>query len=737
VETSVSSRPDEDGSIAMQSIPLFLAAVAFAAAAMPARPAVPNTLWSASTAAAHGGRISPGRVPEGARTFNGQLAAADGAGNLYVVATQGDESDACITTLKYLAGTGAIAWQQEACGARNTWGSAIAVDSSGNVFTAGTSGGDFRLIKYSGSNGAVLWDQRQGTDAFEAAFGIALDTAGNAYLLGTALGANNDLKVIKHRSSDGAPIWQASVDRGGDDAPAGIAADRSGHAAVVGLRRDAAGNEDWYVLKLNAADGAVLWHSEYDAGRSDIPAHMALDDAGNVIVTGYSALSDERNVMKTVKYLAGTGARMWEASFGAAGYNGSTAVRTDAQGDVFVTGFATVKFGDDDITTLKYAGASGALLWQARYAGTRAGMEAGRALAVDADGNAIVTGMSYTQGESNPDFRTLKYSGADGSELWNAAYRGTGFGPGDSGYAVVAAGAAVYSVGLATEAGAATALRVFKFGDKSVATQPALAQAHNVQGLWWRAPAGSESGWGLNLTQQGETLFGTWFTYDAKGEGMWLVMPNGARVGDDRYSGTLYRTRGPAFDASPYRGDDVIAIPVGTATLSFTDGDHGSFEYTVDGIAGAKPIERQVYASPLPTCTLGGSAAAAANYQALWWASPAGAESGWGLNITHQGDILFVTWFTYGPDGKAMWLVGSRVARIGAGSYSGTLYRTVGPPFDTPSWNPAMVAPTPVGQVTLTFADAEHGTFAYAVNGVSRSKPITRQVYSAPATVCR
>jgi hypothetical protein len=428
---------------------------------------------------------------------------------------------------------------------------------------------------------------------------------------------------------------------------------------------------------------------------------------------------------------------MWEASFGAVGYNGSTAVRTDVYNNVFVTGFATAKFGDDDITTLKYSAQSGTLLWKSTYAGTRSGMEAGRGLVVDADGDVVVTGMSYTQGEANPDFRTVKYSGADGAELWNTAYRGSGFGPGDSGYAVVAAGSAVYAVGLATDSGAPAALRVFKFADKAVATQPALAQPHNVQGLWWRAPAGSESGWGVNLTHQGDVLFGTWFTYDAKGDGMWLAMPQGVRIGDNRYSGTLYRTRGSPFNASPFRSGDIIATPVGTATFSFTDGDQGTFEYTVDGVSGSKAIVRQVYASPVPTCTLGGDSAALPNYQALWWGAPAGSESGWGLNITHQGDVLFVTWFTYAADGRPMWLVGSRVARTGPGSYSGTLYRTIGPPFDSARWDASMVTPTPVGTVTLTFRDAQRGTFAYSVNGVSQTKPIVRQVYSTPATVCR
>ena len=141
--------------------------------------------------------------------------------------------------------------------------------------------------------------------------------------------------------------------------------------------------------------------------------------------------------------------------------------------------------------------------------------------------------------------------------------------------------------------------------------------------------------------------------------------------------------------------------------------------------------------SRLPTCTLGGSGTASPNYQALWWAAPAGSESGWGLNVTHQGDTLFITWFTYAPDGKGMWLVGSNIARTGNGTYAGTIYRTVGPPWSQLPWNGSMVALTPVGNATLTFANAGSGTFAYTVNGISQTKSITRQVFASPETVCQ
>ena len=118
----------------------------------------------------------------------------------------------------------------------------------------------------------------------------------------------------------------------------------------------------------------------------------------------------------------------------------------------------------------------------------------------------------------------------------------------------------------------------------------------------------------------------------------------------------------------------------------------------------------------------------------LWW-NPS--ESGWGMNVAHQGDILFVTLFTYDSDGTGMWLVGSRVERTGTNTYTGTLYRTTGLPFNTTSWNPAMVKNAAVGTVTVSFPDANHGVINYSVNGVSRSKSVTRQVFSDPVTVCR
>ena len=83
----------------------------------------------------------------------------------------------------------------------------------------------------------------------------------------------------------------------------------------------------------------------------------------------------------------------------------------------------------------------------------------------------------------------------------------------------------------------------------------------------------------------------------------------------------------------------------------------------------------------MPTCTYGPQPnfAAAANYQDLWWVA-AGAESGWGINLTHQGDNIFAAWFTYDTDGSPLWL-SVTAAKTGPGVYSGQMVRTSGPPF--------------------------------------------------------
>ncbi len=258
----------------------------------------------------------------------------------------------------------------------------------------------------------------------------------------------------------------------------------------------------------------------------------------------------------------------------------------------------------------------------------------------------------------------------------------------------------------------------------------------NVQALWWRSPGGSENGWGINIVHQGNTLFGTWFTYDTDGSDLWLFMDNLQLTGTNTYSGSVYRASGSPFGLVPYDTSRFSATPVGSATFTFTDASNGSVTWTVSGVTQTKPITKFVYQANVPTCTAGGAQGANVNYQDLWWRTPAGSENGAGINIIHQGDILFVTWFTYDTDGSQMWLFMDNAAKTANGVYSGNVLQAHGSPINQVPYDATRFGATVVGTGTITFSDASNGTFSYTVKGFTQSKPITRFIYGSPTTTC-
>lgn len=117
------------------------------------------------------------------------------------------------------------------------------------------------------------------------------------------------------------------------------------------------------------------------------------------------------------------------------------------------------------------------------------------------------------------------------------------------------------------------------------------------------------------------------------------------------------------------------------------------------------------------------------NYTDLWW-NPA--ESGWGVNLNHQGQVIFATLFTYGADGAPDWYVMSDGARQADGSFRGTLFRATGPVFNAAPWTGVSLAE--VGTMQVSFSSTDAGTLAYTVDGVAVTKAIQRQRFSTAPT---
>lgn len=106
----------------------------------------------------------------------------------------------------------------------------------------------------------------------------------------------------------------------------------------------------------------------------------------------------------------------------------------------------------------------------------------------------------------------------------------------------------------------------------------------------WYNPA--ESGWGVNVIQQYDTLFATLFVYGTDGSARWFVASD-MRGSQNGFSGTLYQTTGPAFSA-PWTGG-VNVTPVGSMTFAFSSWNAGTLTYTVNGVTVVKSVQRQTF----------------------------------------------------------------------------------------------------------------------------------------------
>ncbi len=121
--------------------------------------------------------------------------------------------------------------------------------------------------------------------------------------------------------------------------------------------------------------------------------------------------------------------------------------------------------------------------------------------------------------------------------------------------------------------------------------------------------------------------------------------------------------------------------------------------------------------------------------QDLWWSGLA--ENGWGLSLVQHRDILFGNLFVYDASGAPTWYVmpsGSWDATHTV--YTGALYLPRGSPFFFAYDASRFAIGAAVGVARLTFADANHATFEYTIDGVAGRKDIVRIPFgpTAPPT---
>jgi hypothetical protein len=138
---------------------------------------------------------------------------------------------------------------------------------------------------------------------------------------------------------------------------------------------------------------------------------VAVDASGNVFVAGTfngsinlggTTLTSAGGVDIFVAKFSATGAHLWSTSFGGTSTDAVRGMAVDGAGDVVLTGqfLNTISFGGaaltsagfEDIFLAKLSGAAGAHLWSKRF-GSNATTDAGYGVAVDSSGNVAMTGF--------------------------------------------------------------------------------------------------------------------------------------------------------------------------------------------------------------------------------------------------------------------------------------------------------------------------------------------------------
>lgn len=252
---------------------------------------------------------------------------------------------------------------------------------------------------------------------------IISDGSGNFIAVGYTIRSQNyrDFLVVK-MDANGDTIWTRTKNgkNAGDDEAIAAVVDGSGNVFVVGSSDGGNSNLDILLLKYDASGNRLFdttWNSP--AYFDDIPVAMTMDPSGDLIIGGNSepdTISGSNHYV-TLKY-SPAGELLWATEFSRTGAKHEmSGLVVDANGDVYVTG-RSASLVDDDFATIKYSGANGSQLWLQLY-NSGNGNDRAAAITLDNAGDVIVTGRS--KGSNNDDFRTVKYSNA-GALLWSKFY---------------------------------------------------------------------------------------------------------------------------------------------------------------------------------------------------------------------------------------------------------------------------------------------------------------------------
>ena len=334
-------------------------------------------------------------------------------GDIYLLSTQADYA-----TIKYNQ-SGSQQWLRTYNSVDSSADRAysIAVDSSGISFITGSSygsshGNDIVTIKYS-SGGSQLWVQRFNgpSNNSDAGVQVVIDKSLNAYVAGNVYnpaGSLMDYAVIKYNTS-GVQQWVQMYNGAGNgnDEAASIALDDSGNVYITGYTTSSGSNHDFLTIKYNPA-GIFQWARTYNGPPNGLDEATCIkaDHFGNIFVGGSSTGSGNLD-FEVIKYNS-AGVQQWVRRYNSGYTDELNAIALDKFGNVYVTGNSGSASSSTDAVVIRYDSDS-TLKWLQRYNGTSNYFDWGLAIAVDTSFNVYVAGQTWVTAQ-NDNFLTIKYS---------------------------------------------------------------------------------------------------------------------------------------------------------------------------------------------------------------------------------------------------------------------------------------------------------------------------------------
>ncbi len=369
-------------------------------------------------------------------------------------------------------------------------GNSIATDASGNVYITGvymntsTGKGNNYLAKFK-SDGTKVWGLYYGFTSNYGSYGnaVTVDISGNIFMTGstqsysgvatsgayqTSCGSGNNGydAFLSKFDTKGDLIWGTYFGGAGFDIGSGICCDKAGSIYITGTTNSYTGvstngayqtylgggsssGNDAFIAKFSG-NGAIVWATYYGGGDNEQGTGIAIDPSNNLYITGLT--QSKSGIATNGAYLTSfsgnydmflakfdsSGAIGWATYYGGAGYDAAEGIAVDRSANIYIAGYTQSVSGiaisgafqtkhssnsnSNDACLIKFDSA-GALKWGTYYG--NAGTEEAYGVACDDSDNIYIDGAAtYSPFIATPDAYQKFCSG--GQDIFLAKFNGSG-----------------------------------------------------------------------------------------------------------------------------------------------------------------------------------------------------------------------------------------------------------------------------------------------------------------------